>query len=148
MTTIEKSKLIDELVCLRKVERDCIESDRKRIESNSKSFDYLLNSFQMANIELCALRVQLSELLKQLTAKDAENACFNEELKLSRKNLYGMKNRRGCSGKKMDAVSREDPNVVFGGTCDSLPSSCEDSSPSGEIDSTCVSTSKEVCLKR
>lgn len=91
MTPKEKSKLIDEQVSLRKIDQESIESERKLMESDRKRLDDLLESFQAANIELRALRVQLFELLQQLAAKDAKNASLKEKLKLSRKNLYGMR---------------------------------------------------------
>lgn len=113
MAPIEKSKLIDKLVSLRKVDQERIESERKLMESDRKRLDDLLESFQAANIELRALRVQLSEILQQLAAKDAENTSLKEELKLSRKNLYGKKSQRGCSGKKKAAVSRDESKDDF-----------------------------------
>lgn len=118
-----------------------MESDRKRL-------DDLLDSFQAANVELRGLCVQLSELLKQLAAKDAENASLREELKLSRKNLYGKKNQCGCSSKKKDAVSREESKDDFNGTSGSLPCCSEEPSPSGEADPASAASPKEVRLYR
>lgn len=148
MTPIEKSKLIDELFSLRKADQELMESERKRMESDRKRLDDLLDSFQAANVELSGFRVQLSELLKQLAAKDAENASLREELKLSRKNLYGKKSQRGCSSKKKDSVSREESKDDFDGTSGSLPCCGEEPSPSVEADSASAASPKEVRLYR
>lgn len=59
----------DELFSLRRADQEHLESYRKRL-------DDLLDSFQTANVELHGLCVQLSDLLKQLAAKDAEVHIF------------------------------------------------------------------------
>lgn len=148
MTPIEKSKLIDELFSLRKADQGLMESERKRMETERKRLDDLLDSFQVVNVELRTLRVQLSDLLNQLAAKDAENASLREELKLSRKNLYGKKSRHGCSSKKKDSVSREESKDDFDGTSGYLPCCGEEPSPSGEVAPASAASPKEVRLYR
>lgn len=77
MTPIEKSKLIDELFSLRKADQELMGSERKRMETERKRLDDLLDSFQAVNVELRGLRVQFPELLNQLAVKDAEK-CLSE----------------------------------------------------------------------
>lgn len=121
MTHLEKSKLIDELFSLHKANRELMVSERKRVEADRKRLYDLFDSFQVANVELRVLRVQFSEVLKQLATKDAENASLKEELKLGRSNLYGKKSQHCCSAKKKELVVREESKNDFDDTFGSLP---------------------------
>lgn len=126
MSTEEKSKLIIELLSLRK-------SDQARIDSLIGKVEKLSDSLSASNEESRLLRLELSEL----SSLQKENAVLKEQLKLERKNRYGSKSRKGVSRKPSAPRSCEKDKDDFDGTPGSLSSDREsfDSVPAVSADS-------------
>lgn len=126
MSTEEKSKLIIELLSLRK-------SDQARIDSLIGKVEKLSDSLSASNEESRLLRLELSEL----SSLQKENAVLKEQLKLERKNRYGSKSRKGVSRKTSAPRSCEKDKDDFDGTPGSLSSDREsfDSVPAVSADS-------------
>lgn len=126
MSTEEKSKLIIELLSLRK-------SDQARIDSLIGKVEKLSDSLSASNEESRLLRLELSEL----SSLQKENAVLKEQLKLERKNRYGSKSRKGVSRKPSAPRSCKKDKDDFDGTPGSLSSDREsfDSVPAVSADS-------------
>lgn len=126
MSTEEKSKLIIELLSLRK-------SDQARIDSLIGKVEKLSDSLSASNEESRLLRLELSEL----SSLQKENAVLKEQLKLERKNRYGSKSWKGVSRKPSAPRSCEKDKDDFDSTPGSLSSDREsfDSVPAVSADS-------------
>lgn len=112
MTLEERSKLLDILF--------------EQVDRSDKQMRILNANLDSANAQIAQLLSKMDEMLVSLREKDALNASQakriamqEEQLRLSKKNLFGSKSQKGC-GKKIESKSREQERDDFDGTPGSL----------------------------